>query len=461
MRLILFRPVAATLMCASLLAATSLPAQDIYTPIEPAPLTLAERSRVSSTEVEADVSPPAEGPSDSKGLSDSKNPMPSIEVRGDGTASISATPHRFQYGLRLTIRGVYDDNIFLSRTNRVSDYYVAIEPGITLGFGDIVGRNENYIRFDYAPSIFLFADHSDSNAVQHLFRLEGQHRFSRLTLNFSQDVQLLEGSNLTTTTSTTTGTPALNLDVGGSTNVNIYTTIANFSYDLSGKTFLSGGMQYNAWDYQNSLVSSSAVSGSLFFNYNYSPKLVLGVGGSGGYNWVDSPSPKQTFEQVNGRISYQLTGKISLSATGGVEFRQFDSGRGQYISPVYEIGATYQPFDGTTLSLRGSRRTYNSAVFAEQDYAATSIVFGARQRFMRRFYFGLTAGYENSDYFSTIAGVGATRRDNYYFVQPALDVTVTRWMTVGAYYLHRQNNSALSSFGFRDNQVGVRASITF
>jgi len=132
---------------------------------------------------------------------------------------------------------------------------------------DIVARQENYIRLDYAPSIFLFADHSDQNATQHLIRLEGQHRFSRLTLTFSQDVQLLDGTNLTNTTSS--GTPVLNLDAGGTTAVDIYTSMLNFSYDLSGKTSLSGGLHFNVWDYKNNLISSSEFSGNLFFNYTY------------------------------------------------------------------------------------------------------------------------------------------------------------------------------------------------
>lgn len=462
---------ACTLTCASLLVATSLWAQDIYTPIEPPPLTLADTGHRYGNDVA--LTPSTEGPSSSgvlsdnkSSISDSKNTVsdskPSLEVRGDDSG-ISATTKRFQYGFRLTLRGVYDDNIFLRERNRVSDYYMAIEPGLTLGFGDIVARQENYIRLDYAPSIFLFSDNSDENAVQHIFRFEGQYRFSRLALTFSQDVQLLQGANLTATTSfPATGNPALNLNAGGNTDLNVYATLAGFSYDLSSKTFLSGGVAYTAWDYQNNLISSEQFSGNLFFNYNYSPKLVVGLGGTGGHTWVDSPSPDQTFEQLNARFTYQATGKISLNATGGVEFRQFDNGSdSDHVSPVFEFGATYQPFDGTTLSLRGSRRTFASAVSVAQDYTASTIVFGARQRFCQRFYLGVAAGYENDDYFSTMNGVNATRSDDYFFVQPALDVTVTRWMTVGAYYLHRENNSNAATFSFRNNQFGLRASFTF
>src|SRR2546423_14412175 len=39
---------------------------------------------------------------------------------------VSSEPRRFQYGLQITVRGVYDDNINISQTNRVSDYYFTI-----------------------------------------------------------------------------------------------------------------------------------------------------------------------------------------------------------------------------------------------------------------------------------------------------------------------------------------------
>ena len=121
------------------------------------------------------------------------------EIYGAG-AGITSAPKRFQWGVRLTIRGVYDDNILLSHFDRISDWFVAIEPAITIGYGDIVGRTENYIRLDYAPSIFLYVDHSDDDVVQHLIRLESQYHLGHLTLGLAQDVQILHGSHLDTTT---------------------------------------------------------------------------------------------------------------------------------------------------------------------------------------------------------------------------------------------------------------------
>jgi len=210
------------------------------------------------------------------------------------------------------------------------------------------------------------------------------------------------------------------------------------------------------------LINSETISGDLFINYTYSPKLVIGLGGTGGYNWVGSPSPDQSFEQGNLRFTYEISGKVSLNASVGVEVRQFegDSG-GNHVSPVYALGGAYQPFDGTSVTVNGSRGIQNSAVLAGQDYDSTNISLGLRQRLFRRIYVGLACGYENSDYFSTAESVDASRKDNYFYVQPAVDVSVTRFWTVGAYYLHRQDDSTSASSSFNDNQAGLRASATF
>ncbi len=388
-------------------------------------------------------------------------PVGTYDAKGAATAGendSSAEPRRFHYNLRLTIRGVYDDNINISHTNRISDYYFAIEPGITLGFGDIEGRGGNYIRLDYMPSIILFVDHSEKDAVEHLIHLEGQYRFSRLTLNLSQDVAILDSANLNSTLDTT-GLQA-NVDVSTPTRLNLFTTRLRANYDLSGKLFLTGEFDASIYDYSD-FISSEIFSGGLYINYNWTPKVVVGIGGTAGYDLVDDPNPDQTFEQANVRLSYQATAKLSFTASAGIEFRQFDGNRGERTSPVFQAGALYHPFDGTTVTLTADRRMLNSGFFPDQDFAVTDVILRIQQRLLQRIYLGLAAGYENADYFSTVSGVNATRNDNYYFVEPSVDVLITRFWSAGAYYLHRQDFSSINFFSFYDNQVGVRTTFRF
>ena len=85
--------------------------------------------------------------------------------------------------------------------------------------------------------------------------------------------------------------------------------------------------------------------------------------------------------------------------------------------------SAYNPFSGTTISRwRLARRIYNSGYVANQDFGATYVAGRFQQRLFHRIYFGLGAGYENSNYFATDRDVNATRNDDYWFIEPSVDV---------------------------------------
>jgi Putative beta-barrel porin 2 len=375
-----------------------------------------------------------------------------------GETIYSGEPRRLYYKFGLTLRGVWDDNIFISHTHRVSDYYFAIEPYVTIGVGDIEGRNKSYLRLDYMPSAILFADHSDEDAFNQLIHVEGGYDFGRLKLSLAEDIALLESANLNSFVDTT-GLWA-NTDASGPTRVNIFSTRLRADYQLTGKVFLQGEFDSLIYFYPDH-ISSYMISGGLYVYYNWLPKVSVGIGGTVGYDWVDDPSTNQSFEQVNARLNYEVTSKFFLYASVGVEFRQFDGNRGEYTSPVFEVGSIWNPFSGTTITFAAGRRMYNSGYLANQDFGGTYVVGRLQQRLFGRVYFGLGAGYENSDYIATDRDVNATRNDDYWFVEPSVDVLITRWLSAGVYYLHREDSSSIDASSFDDNQVGVRATVRF
>jgi hypothetical protein len=375
-----------------------------------------------------------------------------------GEGPPSSEPRRFHYGLLFTVRGVWDDNIFLSHSNKTSDYYFALEPQLTLGVGDITGRSRSYLRLDYMPSAILFVNHSDEDAFNQLIHLEGGYSSGRLRLLLMQDIALLQSANLNSFIDTT-GLWA-NTDANAPQRLNIFNTRARAEYDLTGKLYLQGEFDSYTYFYPNN-ISDYTVAGGLYLYYRWLPKVSVGVGGTAGYNWVDDPTPDQTFEQINARLNWEVTAKFGLYASGGVEFRQFDGNRGTYTTPVFELGMTYYPFDGSQFTLAAGRRIYNSGFEPGQDFANTYVVGRFQQRLFHRLYFGLGAGYENADYFAADDNVHAFRNDDYWFIEPSVDVLITRWLSAGVYYLHREDDSNINFFSFDDNQVGVRATVRF
>lgn len=389
----------------------------------------------------------------------------SYNVFPAGDTVYSSEPRNFHYVLRLTVRGVWDDNIFLSHTNKVSDYYFAIEPSISLGWGDMEGRSSSYLRLDYMPSAILFVDHSDQDAFNQFIHLEGGYSSGRLTLSLAEDIAILQSANLNSFYDTT-GLWA-NTDASTPTRVNIFYTRARATYQLTAKTYLQAELDSPSYAYPGN-ISDYTIAGGLYLYYNVRPKLSLGIGGTFGYTWVDDPSTNQTFEQINLRLNYEVTYKLSLYASAGVEFRQFDGNRDTYDSPVFEVGALYHPFDGMYISLAAGRMIYPSGYVANQDFGATYVAARFQQRLFHRLYLGLGVGYEHSNYISTDRDVSATRDDDYWFIEPSLDVLITRWLSAGVYYLHREQTSndngapgGQDFFNWDDNQVGVRATVRF
>jgi len=345
----------------------------------------------------------------------------SYNVFPAGETVDSGESRRFHYQLSLTVRGVWDDNIFISHTNKVSDYYFAIEPVVTIGWGDIAGRSRSYLRLDYMPSAILFVDHSDQDAFNQYLHLEGGYGSGRWTLSLSEDIAILESANLNSFYDTT-GLWA-NTDASGPTRVNIFYTRARATYQLTGKMSLSAEFDSPSYAYPNH-ISDYTIAGGLYLNYQLRPKLTVGIGGTFGYTWVDDPSTDQTFEQINLRLSYEVTAKLNISLTA-------------------------------------ARRIYPSGYVTNQDFGATYVAARFQQRLFHRFYFGLGAGYEHSNYFATDRDVNATRDDDYWFIEPSVDVGITRWLSAGVYYLHREDSSNEDFFSWEDNQVGVRATVRF
>lgn len=436
-----------------------------YAEVEPSPITEqpaalepGANTRAESDEVEPSPIPPtiieqATVPEPELPVS---APEPEVTINNQ---PVSENVRRFRYHFTVTVRTVYDDNINLNTTHAVGDFYTSFEPAVRLTLGEPGSESNNVLQFIYAPNVVFFANNSNANAVQHIIHLEGQRVFGRLSASLSQDIQILEGSDIRSLTDTT-GRQA-NIDVGARTRQNVYTTRLAASYDLSAKTFLSGGANYSRNDY-STLISSQQLAANVFLNYNYSPKLVVGLGGALGYTETDGSTPTQHFEQVNLRATFNPGEKLSLSGSVGFEFRQFEGDtRGTYTSPVFELTASYRPFDSTTISLQGSRRTQNSAVISGSDFTDTNINFTVQQRFLQRIFVSLSAGYENAVYFSAFNGVDLSRSDNYYYLQVGIDTNITRYLQIGFYYLHREDSSSSAAFTFSDNQFGLRSSLIF
>ena len=190
-----------------------------------------------------------------------------------------------------------------------SDYYFAIEPQLTLGVGDIKGRSRSYLRLDYMPSAYsvcqslgrgrIQSTDSPRRRIQH-WPVKANPDARRGASRIGKSQQLHRHDGLWA-----------NLDASAPTRINIFNTRLRAEYDLTGKLFLHGEFDSYTYFYPNN-ISDYTVSGGLYLYYRWLPKVSVGIGGTFGYNWVDDPTPNQTFEQVNAPPQLRGDSQIGL-----------------------------------------------------------------------------------------------------------------------------------------------------
>ena len=116
-------------------------------------------------------------------------------------------PFDILYGIRGSM--VYDDNIYISPTNKQSDVLWTIAPSVTLGAGDYHEQQASLLSISYTPSFIFFTDQSRNNAIDHDAQFSGQWRPGPWKLGFQQVYQNYSGGVV---------------DVGNRVNRQIYNT---------------------------------------------------------------------------------------------------------------------------------------------------------------------------------------------------------------------------------------------
>ena len=341
---------------------------------------------------------------------------------------------------------VYDDNIFISNSNRQGDVIFNIGAGLALELGDYRQLQENYLLLEYIASGYFFSKYSAQNSFGQNASLLGQYRFNQLAVQLESAYQYINGAQR---------------QVGGFTTRNILVSDLRFIYDLSEKTTfdLEFGQDANMYNAPyNSSYFYQALAG---MDYRILPKVRVGLEGIVGF--IDAQNnPDQTYQIINARAKYDLTGKVAIKATGGVQFTQYQSGgEPMNTSPVFSLGAEYLPFPNTTVSLLGYRNLQVSPSLNNQNYWATGVELGVTQLIAQKFQVGVSGGYENDYYIPNTVNTVATRRDNFFFIEPQISYNFLKYLTASVFYQYRFNDSNQQVNTWYDNQVGFEISAAF
>lgn len=356
----------------------------------------------------------------------------------------------------------YDDNIFISHSDRQSDVIFSLTPSITLGWGDLHDElrrlgmagpislaadsdyeTRSYFFLHYAPTGTLFVDHSSQNTVDHDASLIAQWKKAYLTIDASSSFVSRSDPEI---------------DVGTRVKRYYYGEDLKLTYDYSDRTFLEADFNatFNRYDIG---LDSNEYYNQDWLNYRYGARTTLGVGTRFGYLDV-LHGAEQYYEQGLVRAEYSITQKLAATANGGVEYRQVRGGKDS-TDPVFGLGLRFQPFDQTYLSLDASRSTENSASINGDNITASEVSATVRQRFLRRYYAQCDASFVNAEYKDTGVLSSFSRTDNVVSISPSLRMDVTKAVDLKGGYSFRSNDSTVSHYSFSENQFYIQLDILF
>jgi hypothetical protein len=387
--------------------------------------------------------------------------LPSVGVpQADAAAAMLRTPETrqglFKIGAfdvlpRISGSATYDDNIRIRSINKQKDVVFSIAPGIAAVAGEQIEGEGKSVTIDYSPSFVFFIDHNELNTIDHAGHLNAVWGMAKLTLGLSQGFSLSSGTLV---------------DAGNRIEQRVYTTALTSKYQIGEKTAVHVNAGQIFSDYDQVTNAPTRLSGYRtwsnddWFDYQLTGKITTGIGATLGYTDVDR-NPNQTFEQALFRAAYLFTDKVDFSASVGCEWRQYHGGAPDAFAPVFNVGGTYRPFEGTAISLEGHRRNQNSVILVDQNFISTGATVSLRQRMFERLTLSASGSYDNADYQAATTTTVATRSDDYYSVRVGMDVAIRERWTAGVFYQYRKDTSNDPSFNFNNNQVGFQTSWGF
>lgn len=425
--------------------------------VEPGPL---------ATGQDVSTVPPAAAGSDPSGPAATAMPAPIEEapvVVVDGAKQSIGRP---DIAPIVEVRTTYDDNIFISPTNRQSDYYTTVVAGLALGWGEFRDRlmplgsfQQNYEQlinsdFDtrqflfasYTPGYTVFAKHPSENTLDQNASLGARGCFGNLTCDVRADYKLFsEGV----------------AEVGNRVRQSQVNVDFDSQYQISARTSAEVDLNVVTHHYdQNFYVNSSEWIDRNYLGYQVMPKTNVSAGCTLGYVDVDQGS-NQTYEQALARIDYDTGQRISANLFGGVEFRQFVDGGASFINPVFNAEIIYSPFDGTNISLSGERVVANSAEYVGENDVITRVSVTLSQAIYQKLTLSLQGSYYNYNYGAGSGGGDIQRTDNGLRFEASAAFHVTPYLAVNLAYDYWHNESNLNPFNFDDNRATLDLDLLF
>jgi hypothetical protein len=295
---------------------------------------------------------------------------------------------------------------------------------------------------DYTPTLIFYSNENFGDNVGQSVTLTGGTTYESWVFGFSQNFTYSSSPEVQTGTQTSQDTVNTALTASCPLNSKISVDLGIYQ-DLNFPTDFQRTLEWSTLDW---------------LNYEFWPRLVVGVGAGAGY--IDS-TPNMVFEQIQGRVNWRATDKTSFQLSGGGQFSQFtDSGAAPLVNPIFQGTIQYQPFKYTQISVNGGEQV-NTSYFQNQVNVVTSVGANLSQRLQEKFYLNVSGSYDWDNYIAAVNGMNANSPVNYYSINVNLSTTLSKRLTASIFYTYNESITSQTGLAFSSNQVGFNVGFKY
>ncbi len=256
--------------------------------------------------------------------------------------AISVSAAQVEFHPRLTLGQEWNDNIFLTDSNKEFDWITTVIPGIVLNYN----APSVDIALDYSLNYQLYQEHSEES----LDKFVDVQRANGSALFFdSRPFTLRATGNISRESLDVRNNSSIGNDLVNKSTVYNFTASPEYRWQLSSSLTIVFGYLYDRIEVVDAVQDSEGHKGSLSLEKQLSTNTLV----TATYSYLQQQT--EVADNYNQQdytlgVTQQFGPRLSVNAEGGMSQVEYDEGGGVN-NPLWLVGLTYQLFPSVSLKL--------------------------------------------------------------------------------------------------------------
>ncbi len=353
----------------------------------------------------------------------------------------------------VAIRGEYDDNIYLTRTDKESDWITTLQPGF------VIQPNLTKHKFviDYLADLNFFAENDDENNFNHNINAGLQLNFNSVHLDLinmfhyfsdrsgSEDIGRIDRTQDYFWPSITFNFNKLDLSLGYNYRLEEYRTDAAI-----------GAFKGQALTYKD--LERDENEGTIEAALKFWPKTALLC--SFDYGTIEHDTGRKSdsdYYDILVGLRGEPTDKSTVEARIGFRNQDYEDYDDDFTSVIFD-GSFVERFTSRDSLRFDFKRITNDTIFQDNAYyQSTYIGANFQHGFTERLYGNIGVSYQRSYYptETTLAGSTEHREDDFRSVAVGLSYKLVKWFIADIKYQYRIRDSNFSTYDYKNNRISI------